>query len=210
MIENVLRRGRYGLLAAALVASGCMSRLGGGADAPVATFLLDTPQPAAVAAPAGAPVVLIATPQVRAGYDSPRIAYSRRDFELRYYARNEWADAPATMLRPLVVRALAATGGLTPIVTTVNTEAPLWQLGIELLELRQVYGAAGSEGRIVLRAELARADRPGRVRTAEFSAARAATTPDPYGGVGALNGALGEILPRLAAFVAAGVTTGGD
>jgi cholesterol transport system auxiliary component len=205
----IARAARYALLAAALLASGCMNKLGGTNDEPVQTFLLDVSQPTAITAPAGAPVVIVAAPQVRAGYDSPRLAYTQRDFELRYYARSEWADAPAAMLRPLVVRALAATGRLTPVVTAVNSTAPQWQLGLEILELRHAYAAQGSEGRIVIRAELARVDQPGAVHISEFSAARAAATQDPYGGVGALNAALGAILPQLAAFVAAGVTPPG-
>ena len=59
---------------------------------------------------AGAPALVVVAPRAAPGHDSPRMVYLRRPHELEVFAFHEWVDTPASMLAPLLVRALQASG----------------------------------------------------------------------------------------------------
>lgn len=192
-----------GWLAAVVLVSlaGCAGLPGQDRNIPIKSFLLDPPAPAKRQASAQAAAVLVAAPRVSAGYDSPRIVYTKREFQLDYYARNEWAGAPAAMLWPLLIKYLDGTGSVTAITAPPNTQQSVWRLDVQLQELRHVYRDAASEGRATLWAQLSRTDQPGKVATAQLSATHPAASQDPYGGVQAMNAAVADILEQLSVFV---------
>jgi len=105
------------------------------------------------------------------------------------------------MLQPLLLRALEG-AGITALIVSAGGEASRWRLDTELLELEHAHDGPSSEGRVALWAQLTRMDRSGTVVTRRFDAHRAATAPEPYAGVAAMNDALGDVLDDLADFVA--------
>ena len=58
----------------------------------------------------GASVLLIMQPRARAGFDTARMAYLLRPYEVNYYAFNQWADTPARLLHRIMVENLEKTG----------------------------------------------------------------------------------------------------
>ncbi|MFO0734099.1 MAG: ABC-type transport auxiliary lipoprotein family protein, partial [Nitrospiraceae bacterium] len=94
------------LAAGLLLLTGCLS-VPREEPAAIHTFVL-SPDPAEQRAAveshgAGAPVLLLNLPLARPGFDSARMAYVKRPHELAYYATHQWADAPARMLRSLLL-----------------------------------------------------------------------------------------------------------
>ena len=65
-----------------------------------------------------APTLVVHPPHAAAGYDSPRIVYTREPHRLDYYAHSEWVDTPARMLTPLIVAAVVRGGALHAVVPT--------------------------------------------------------------------------------------------
>ena len=49
------------------------------------------------------PVLLVGQPQSHPGFDTPRMVYLKRPYELEFYSVNQWADAPARLLAPVLV-----------------------------------------------------------------------------------------------------------
>jgi len=50
----------------------------------------------------------IAPPVARPGFDGPRMAYVTRPYEIQFFTRHQWLEAPARMLAPLLAEALEA------------------------------------------------------------------------------------------------------
>jgi cholesterol transport system auxiliary component len=183
-----------------LLPGGCANFPGQSAGKPMQTYML-APAPA-VPAPspttATGPVLLVSTPQAEAGYDGRRMAYTERPFELRYFASNSWADDPARMLEPLLVRRLEALGKYRAVITPgAGADAGL-RLDTWLEALVQEFQVTPAQVRIVLRVQLT--DLAGRRILASERIETTAPTPsaDPYGGVIAANRALEQALDRVA------------
>ena len=58
----------------------------------------------------GQAVLLITQPKAQAGFDTARMAYLLRPYEVNYYAFNQWADTPARLLHRIMVENLDKTG----------------------------------------------------------------------------------------------------
>ena len=58
----------------------------------------------------GTAVLLITQPRPQAGFDTARMAYLLRPYEINYYAFNQWADTPARMVHQIMVENLDKTG----------------------------------------------------------------------------------------------------
>ena len=61
--------------------------------------------------------LLVFAPRSRPLYDTVRIAYQVQQNEVDYFGRTEWADTPAQMMQPLLVKTLQDTGLFTAVVT---------------------------------------------------------------------------------------------
>ncbi|MEK9140884.1 MAG: hypothetical protein AAB308_07500, partial [Nitrospirota bacterium] len=46
------------------------------------------------------PVLLVSQPQAEPGFETQRMVYVKRPYELEYFAANQWADTPARMFTP--------------------------------------------------------------------------------------------------------------
>jgi cholesterol transport system auxiliary component len=181
-----------------LALGGCANFPGQNAGKPVQTYMLAPELPAPTPAPATGPVLLVSTPRAEAGYDSRRMAYTERPFELRYFARNSWADDPARMLEPLVVRRLEALGSYRAVITPGAGADAGQRLDTWLEALVQEFQVTPARVRIVLRMQLT--DLDGRQILASERIVTTAPMPsaDPYGGVIAANRALEQALDRVA------------
>ena len=130
---------------------------------------------------AGAPVLVVATPQANGAYNTTRIAYMQQQYGLRYYTRSSWADTPARMLAPLMAEALNASGQFQALYASPGRVSP-------------------SEIHVTLRAQLINLDTQRIAATQLFDVREAATSEDTYGGVLAANRAVARLLEELAAF----------
>lgn len=145
--------------------------------------------------------LLVPPPEARAPYDGVRMAYSTAAFEVRHFAANEWAERPARMLQPLLVRTLERTAHFGAVVTPPYAGPVGFVLRTELLELRQDFTAQPAVARVVLRAELHAAEPARIVATRELEAAEPLAQATPEAGVRAANTAIARLLGDLARFV---------
>lgn len=139
--------------------------------------------------------VYVARMQARAGYETEKMAYSLRAYQIDYFAKNRWAAQPAAMIFPLLQEAV---GSRFAVVAKTPAEADT-VLETEILLFQQEFAGKGSRAHIVIRAHLAQKGHPAVVR--DFDESEDAS-PDPYGGVVALNKALARMLVEMARFSA--------
>lgn len=143
------------------------------------------------------PVLLVAVPQARSDLDTPRMAYRRQDFDIRYFARSRWADTPPQLLLTGLATALEQSGRFAAVLRAGSPAAPDLRLDTELLDFSQDFRVRPSEFSLRLRVQLV--DLSGRrvVASRTFEARRAAPEESPYGGVQAANAAWQALLPEV-------------
>lgn len=187
------------LLSTAVLAfalAGCAPLGGSRAEAP-SLFALEATFDAAPARDLHASTILIAEPVARPGYDSARMVYVTRAFELRFFARHEWVAPPAEMLAPLLAAALEGGGGFRAVQSPSDV-APTFRLETEILALQQEFTESPSQVRLALRARLIDVAERRVVGSRDFEAVEAAPSDDPYGGVVAAHDAVTRALGDLA------------
>jgi cholesterol transport system auxiliary component len=159
-----------------------------------------TPEPPAPP-PANATLTLmVSPPHAAAGFDSPRMMYTRRPGQLEYFAQNEWVDTPARMLAPLIVAAVESGGAYRAVVQMPSSAAGELRLDTEIMLLQQEFQAAPSQVRFAMRASLVESGTRRVVATREFETVIPAGSENPRGGAVAANRAVQAVLEQLVAF----------
>ena len=146
--------------------------------------------------------MLISPMRAHPGFDTSRMAYLREPNRLEYFAHNQWVEAPARMLTPLVAQALEASSAYSAVVQASSSVATALRLDTELIHLAQDFSAKPSRMRLQVRAQLVdiqtQTIRAGRL----FEVQAASASEDARGGVAALNHVLPEMLTQLAEWAA--------
>ncbi len=164
--------------------------IGGVAGAPAATA-------------ASAPDLVVVVPRAAAGYDSTRMVYLQRPQELQAFAFNEWADTPAQMLAPMLVRALQDSGAFRAVLLAPSAATGRWRLETHLLRLQQDFTTRPSQVRLTLRAVLLDSSTRQVIATREFDASVPTQADNPVAGAAAAQQAAQRVLADVAAFCAA-------
>jgi cholesterol transport system auxiliary component len=144
--------------------------------------------------------LLIARPQTSSAYDTTRMAYTEKPYQIAYYRDNQWAAPPGEMIQPLLVRTLEQTGIFRAILPPSETGHADYALRTEVTELLQDYTASTPVLRLTLHLQLldgagqALADR-------EITEQVAMRGSNSYAGVNAANDALARALAEAAQFV---------
>jgi cholesterol transport system auxiliary component len=209
LLKGVWRLGLLALLAGSVTA--CLLPLGG-QERPLHLHLFglneSTVQDQAPAVGGGTGVVLVNVPQARAGVDTPRMAYLLRPYEVQYYANNQWADTPARMLAPLLVRALEQTGTWSAVVQMPHTVRGEYRVDSELLAAQQEFFQKPSLFRLTLRVQLVSLRDQRVLGTRGFEAIEPAPSENAYGAVLAANRALATLLDQVANWLTACIAEG--
>ncbi|MBU1710470.1 MAG: membrane integrity-associated transporter subunit PqiC [Proteobacteria bacterium] len=166
-------------------------------------YSLDSvPETAPATAPATAPTLIINPPVAAAGFDNPRIIYTRQNHKLEYFAHSEWVDSPARMLMPLLVTTIENSGAFRAVVLTPSSATGDLRLDTEIIRLQHEFLTQPSQVHFTLRAYLVD-NRTRRVLAwREFDIIMPAASEDTYGGVVAANRAVQTVLEKLATFCA--------
>lgn len=147
-------------------------------------------------------VLAVNEPHARPGFDTRRMAYTRRPYEIEYFARNQWVDAPARMLAPILLSTMERSGLFRSVVAASSGLDADLRLDTELVRLEQDFATTPSRVRITLRAQLVDLRRGKVLATRTFDGTEPASADDPYGGVAAANKVLATMLPQITAFCA--------
>lgn len=192
---------RAALVPLLLAEAGCLSPRGDAA--PVHTYQLSLDERAGEARPpdVNGPVLLVSPPQSHPGFETPRMIYVKRPYELEFYSVNQWADAPARLFAPVLVQALGQTGAWRAVVLLPNSVRGDFRLDASGFAVQQEFLQQPSRVRITLRGQLVDLKESRIVGTKAFDAEESAQTEDAYGGVLAANKAMATLLTQLSSWL---------
>jgi cholesterol transport system auxiliary component len=146
-----------------------------------------------------ASTLLVLRPETSSAYDTTRMAYSVRSYQLAYFRDNQWAGTPAQMIQPLLTRTLEQTGFFRAILSP-PASGQSYTLRTEIMELVQDYTVSPPVLRLALRLQLLDASSQA-VADREISEQEKIQDMTPYAGVNAANDALARALREAAQFV---------
>lgn len=147
-------------------------------------------------------VLTVSSPRAAPGYDTVRMAYLRQPHQLEYFAKNRWAETPARMLSPLMVRALELRAGFKSISTADTMVKGDVRLDTEITLLQQEFTTSPSRLHMKLRVQLVEQASLRVLATQIFDMVETTPADDPYGGVIAANRMLPRLLVQIADFAA--------
>ena len=144
--------------------------------------------------------LLILPPDTSPAYDTTRMAYSVKLYQIAYFRDNEWAETPAQMIQPLLVQTLQRTGLFRAILTPPETGRTDYTLRTNIVNLVQDYTVNPPVLRLAFRLQLLGAS--GRlIAGREITVQETMRDATPYAGVIAANDAVGKALRIAAGFV---------
>jgi cholesterol transport system auxiliary component len=175
---------------------------------PSARYTLDvvapiSAQPSAVkAAAAGAPVLTVEVPRAAPGYDTIQMMYLLQPPQLQAFAYHEWVAPPAQMLTPILVQAIAHSGGFRAVLTAPSSAPSHWRLESQLLHLQQDFTQSPSRVEVALRAVMFDGSTHQALAWREFSVSVVSAGDDPVSGAIAAQKAAQELAAAVAVFCA--------
>jgi cholesterol transport system auxiliary component len=147
------------------------------------------------------PTLLVSLPQPDPGFDTQRMVYVKRRYELEYYSVNQWADTPARMLTPLLVQALARNGSWKAVVPVPASIQGDYRLDTDGLVLQQEFLQQPSRVRLGIRMQLVDLRESRVVGSRTLETVEEASSDDAYGGVLAANRAVATMLDQVASWL---------
>jgi len=144
--------------------------------------------------------LLVLPPETSEAYDTTRMAYSIRRYEIGYFRDNEWAEPPAQMLEDLLLSTLRETGYFKAVLASQGAERPTYQLRTTILELLQDHTVSPPVLRLALRIQLLGWG-DNLIAERDIRRVQALERPTPYSGVVAANNATALALREVAQFV---------
>lgn len=181
----------------ALVTSGCISFRGGSEAAHTYQLSLEGAQREVHAADGNSPVVQLSPPQAEPGFETPRMVYLKRPYELEYFAANQWADTPANMVAPLLAQSLSQSGIWRDVVLLPSLVPGDYRLDVYGFALQQEFFQQPSRVRVTARAQLVDLRLSMIVGMQRFEAIEPAPSENAYGGVVAANRAVAVLLDQI-------------
>jgi cholesterol transport system auxiliary component len=127
--------------------------------------------------------------------------YLRHPHQIEAFAQHVWADTPAQMLAPLLVRALERQGALAAVLRAPSGARADLQLETDVLTLEQDFNVSPSVVRLALRLVLLDAASRRPLATREFAASQAAPSEDAEGGVAAAQALTRRVLGEVSDWV---------
>lgn len=175
-------------------------------EGPIHTYMLARGEREGEGNPAGTKreaqgTLLVNMPRAEPGFDSPRMVYISRPFELSYYATNQWAENPARMLATLLVQSLEQSGTWRAVVHVPTSVKGDYRLDSQGLVLQQEFLQQPSRVRLAVRLQLVALGDQKVVGTKWFELLEPAESEDAYGGVLAANRAVEHLLDQATVWV---------
>lgn len=155
----------------------------------------------------GRGTLLVTTPLALSGFDTPRMVYRQRPFEVSYYATSQWADTPARMLAPLLALALDRGGVWNAVILGRGPVRPDYRLDTQDLLLEQQFLQRPSRVYLGARMQLVDLKEARVVGTRTFELFEETESEDAYGGVAAANHAAAKLVQQASAWIKECLTT---
>lgn len=144
--------------------------------------------------------LMVSTPTAGPGYDSRKMIYTNKTYELSAFVKSQWAATPAEMLEPILIQKLRDTGYFHAVVSNAFSSSRQVFLRTHLLELRQDFTQNPSRVSLALQAEIINAEDSRVINSKTFSTSVLASENTPYSGVVAANRAVERLVSEIALF----------
>lgn len=188
-----------GLLA--LTAAGCLSPRTDSSGIHTYQLSLDEWPGEARSVKLDGPVLLVSQPQAEPGFETPRMVYVKRPYELEYYAVNQWSDTPVRMFGPLMVQALSQNDTWRAVIPLPSSVRGDYRLDTHGFLLQQEFLQQPSRVRVMVRTQLVDLKESTILSTKAFEVVENATSENPYGGVQAANRAVAGLLAQIGSWL---------
>lgn len=185
----------------ALTAAGCLSSRSESQPAHTYRLSLDPERTEVRPTDINGPILQVSLPLAEPGFETARMVYLKRPYELEHYALNQWADQPARMFASLMVQALGRTGSWRAVVPAPGSIRGDFRLDSYGFALQQEFMQDPSLVRVTVRAQLVETKESRVVGTRAFEAVEKAQSDDAYGGVVAANRAIAVLLEEIASWL---------
>ncbi|MBX3335033.1 MAG: membrane integrity-associated transporter subunit PqiC [Nitrospira sp.] len=151
--------------------------------------------------PPDGPVLLVSPPQAEPGFETQRMVYVKRPFQIEYFAVNEWADTPVRMFAPLMIHALNHSGLWHAVIPLPSSIVGDYRLDTYGFLLQHEFIQQPSRVRILARMQLVDLKESTIVSTRSFEAVENAPSENAYGGVLAANRAVAGVLDQIVSWL---------
>lgn len=173
--------------------------------APVAdktTYLIDT-VPSVIKTRTRPVTIVVAMPETVPVYNTTEMAYTRRPYQIGYFALNRWAETPSEMLQPLLVQSLQNTHFFRAVLTSPYIGNRGYVLNTQIIRLIQDYTFVPARVELTLRVQLFSSSSSRILGTKELTVYEPIIPVCPYSGVLATNRATARALQEVTRFVIA-------
>jgi cholesterol transport system auxiliary component len=150
---------------------------------------------------ADAPILFVGVPQAEPGYDTTKMVYVKRPYEVESYAVNQWAEQPTRMFGALLMQSLEATGSWRAVVPWPSAIHGDFRLDSYGFAIHQDFTQDPSVARVRVRVQLVNVKESKILGTRSFERVEPAPTQDAYGGVIAANRAVAALLEDIASWL---------
>jgi len=147
------------------------------------------------------PILLVSLPVAEPGYETTKMVYLKRPYELEPYAVNQWAETPARMFASLMVEKFSWTGAWRAVIPPSGFIRADFRLDTYGFSLQQEFLQNPSRVHISVRAQLIDVREARIVGTRAFEMVKNAPSGDAYGGVVAANQAAAALLDDMASWL---------
>jgi cholesterol transport system auxiliary component len=185
----------------ALTAAGCLSSRSESQPTHMYRLSLDPERTEVRPADINGPILQVSLPLAEPGFETPRMVYVKRLYELEHYALNQWADQPARMFASLLVQALGRTGSWRAVVPLPGSIRGDFRLDSYGFTMQQEFMQDPSLVRVTVRMQLVEVKESRVVGTRTFEAVEKAQSDDAYGGVLAANRAIAALLGDITSWL---------
>jgi cholesterol transport system auxiliary component len=147
------------------------------------------------------PVLLVSPPQTEPGFETQRMVYVKRPYELEYFSVNQWADIPVRMFAPLMVQAFNRSGMWHAVIPLPSSIPGDYRLDTYGFQLQQEFLQQPSRVRVTARLQLVDLKKSTILGTRVFETVENAPSENAYGGVLAANRAVAGLLDQIVSWL---------
>ena len=201
--DGIMKAGLIHVVCALLVvtAAGCLSSRTESSDVRTYQLNLDGWSSESHQDDSNGPVLLVSPPQAEPGFETQRMVYVKRPYELEYYAVNQWAETPVRMFTPLMVQVLNQSGVWRAVILLPSSVRGDYRLDSYGFVLQQEFLQQPSRVRMMIRTQLVDLKESTILSTRTFEVVENAMSENPYGGVQAANRAVAGLLDQISSWL---------
>lgn len=146
-------------------------------------------------------VMLVMMPDTSSAYNTSRMAFTVRQYQISYYANSRWIEGPSEMMLPLLTKTLQKTQRFKAVLSPPYSGQTDYALRTQIKTLLIDYTSCVPVLRLTMQEDLLSAYSGRLIASREFTTTEQLPQKSPYGAVYAANQATKRLLAQIAAWV---------